>query len=231
LELERIKTGTIYSISRRRYLFIPVGLSGRKSYRFQRTFGFSFVFLLFSITYHSLKDITKWGIWKWNAQQLPRVLRLTHWSVVTNPQQVDSRVESSIGRVKSRVISLSGRAESMASLELSQWLHELYGDQKCPKKFPTSGKMSVSASRITFYFFKPFQDCSQPIQLQYFWWIYREQVVPELTQVIYGRNQQVESQSFGAVDSSRVIFRIVKLRLESTRVRVNDSTRYNTDTL
>jgi hypothetical protein len=54
--------------------------------------------------------------------------------------------------------------------------------------------------------------------------------VAELTRVIYGRNQQVES--FGAVDSSRVIFRIRvetsrrKLRLD--RVRVNDSTRYNT---
>jgi hypothetical protein len=51
------------------------------------------------------------------------------------------------------------------------------------------------ASRITFYFFKSFQDSSQPIQLQYFWWIYPEQVVAELTRVIYGRNQQVESES------------------------------------
>ena len=39
---------------------------------------------------------------------------------------------------------------------------------------------------ITFYFFiNLFQDSSQPIQLQYFLWIYPEQVVAELTRVTY----------------------------------------------
>jgi hypothetical protein len=82
----------------------------------------------------------------------------------------------------------------------------------------------LSASRITFYFFKLFQDSSQPIQLQYFWWIYPEQVVAELTRVVYGKNQQDES--FGTVDSSHFSYssRVAKM----IRVRVNDSTCYNT---
>ena len=47
----------------------------------------------------------------------------------------------------------------------------------------------------------PFRTLLNPIQPQYVWWIYPEQVVAELTRVIYGRNQV---DSFGAVDSSRV---------------------------
>jgi hypothetical protein len=51
---------------------------------------------------------------------------------------------------------------------------------------PLNRGSTVSASRITFYFFiNPFQDSSQPIQLQYFLWIYPEQVVAELTRVTY----------------------------------------------
>jgi hypothetical protein len=45
---------------------------------------------------------------------------------------------------------------------------------------------------LLFYLFKPFHDSSQSIPLQYFLSIYLEQVVAELTRVIYGRNQQVE---------------------------------------
>jgi hypothetical protein len=42
-------------------------------------------------------------------------------SVVTSHLQVESRVESLKGRVTSRVISVSDRVESAASLESSHW--------------------------------------------------------------------------------------------------------------
>jgi hypothetical protein len=62
----------------------------------------------------------------------------------------------------------------------------------------------VYKRELLFISSSPFRiDSSQPIQLQYFWWIYSEQVVAELIRVIYGRNQQAIVESFGAVDSIR----------------------------
>jgi hypothetical protein len=49
----------------------------------------------------------------------------------------------------------------MASPESIQWLREFYGEQKGEQEYHfTSKNMPISASRITFYFFKLFQDAS-----------------------------------------------------------------------
>jgi hypothetical protein len=105
--------------------------------------------------------------------------------------------ESPTGRVMSRVILLSAwlsrfngftRVESQLS---QSWLHSSrvngYANCMLNKNATLQVETCLSALRITFYLFMPFQ--SQPIQLQYFWWIYSEQVVVGLTWVIYGRNQ------------------------------------------
>jgi hypothetical protein len=67
-------------------------------------------------------------------------------------------------------------------------------NKKINKNATLEVETCLSTSRITFYFFKPFQDSPQPIQLQYVLWIYSEEVVAELTRVVYDRNQQVESR-------------------------------------
>jgi hypothetical protein len=59
-------------------------------------------------------------------------------------------------------------------LHSSQWLHELYGEQKCLKKFPYKSIKQVYCIENYFLFLHPFHDSFQPIQLQYFLLIYPE---------------------------------------------------------
>jgi hypothetical protein len=128
-----------------------------------------------------------------------RILYIVISSVVTSHQQVESHVESTHPKVESFHFLV----------ESSQWLHSsrVNGYTNCvvnknALKNSLQVETCLSASRITLYFFKPFQDPSQPIQLQYFLWIYPEQVdSSHLRQKSTGR---VRVKSFGAVDSSHL---------------------------
>jgi hypothetical protein len=83
-------------------------------------------------------------------------------SVVTSHQQVES---SHFTLWSSRVNGFTRvESESMASFESSQ----CYANCTVNKNASLQVEACLSASRITFYFFKPLVASSQSIQLQYF---------------------------------------------------------------
>jgi hypothetical protein len=125
----------------------------------------------------------------------------------------------------------------MASLESSQWLHELCGEQKCLKKFPTSGNMSICIENY-FVFLQalsgPFPTYSTTIFfMDLSWTSWLESFTAEInrsspSQVIWGCWLESFGQGVvwpglltrviwpgsylaGAVDSSQVIFRMTRL--------------------
>jgi hypothetical protein len=122
-----------------------------------------------------------------------------------------------------RVISLFGRVgEWLHSSRVNGYTNRMVNQKVNKNALQISLQVDtcISASLITFYFFGLFQYSSQPIQLQYCSWIYPEQVACGWVGpiVIYGRNQQVESdrvKSFEAVDSTRFPIFCASSRIES----------------
>lgn len=91
-------------------------------------------------------------------------------TVLQQVTKSSSQVTQSSSHIKSSHftrIESTAQVESLISLKSSQWLQELHGEQKCEqkcfKKFPTSGKYAEFSLRITFHFFKHFHNSSQPI--------------------------------------------------------------------
>jgi hypothetical protein len=96
----------------------------------------------------------------------------------------------------------------VSSLESSQWLRELYGEQKGEQKCFVQVETCLSASKITFYFFKPFQHSSQSTTIfliNLSWTSYSSVESSHLRQKSTSR---VRVESFGAVHSRRDIFRV-----------------------
>ena len=98
----------------------------------------------------------------------------------------------------------------MGSLELSQWLHELYGEQKCPKKIPYKRKHAYICMENYSLFLQAlsglFPTYSTAIVLMNLSWTSCTWV--DSSHLRQKSTSWVRVGSFGAVDSRRAIFRI-----------------------